>query len=220
MSIRSPAGTGRLVLPRRRRAIALAAAGLAAALAGCMGIDVTGVRRADLADGIAPQSAVAFGGIRWVVDGQPLDYHLLNKPALLLFRREDGRYLNTPETDGDGRFAWTLPPGDYGIAVMFGGMPPTGQPHHMVNGHLAFVNGIVDPGLEFTVQAGRANWIGTIVVEARSKPAQALLGGRVFGALDAVRVVDDQDAQPAPRWRTDDRPVHRALARQVPRRRR
>ena len=199
---------------RRRGLLACAAAALA--LSACMGIDVSSVRRSD-ASSVAGGEAVAFGRIRWVVDGRPLEYGLLDKPAMLLFRRAEGRYLNTPEVGGDGRFVWALPPGEYGVAVLFGGMPPARQLHVMANGHTAFVNGIVDPGLEFTVRPGHANWIGTVVVEARSRPADALLGGRVFAELVGIRVLDDLDDDPAWRDRPRALPEARAPARRVSR---
>lgn len=180
-----------------RRAVMRAGVWVIAAsvlLAGCMGIDTRSVRRAQLQDPVPAGEAVAVGRVRWIVDGRELDYGLLNKPAMLLFRRDDGRYLNTPEVRGDGRFVWRLPPGEYGVAVLFGGMSPTGQLHVMTNGHAAHVNGIVDPGLAFELAPGETHWLGAIVVTVHSRPADAWLGGRVFDRLDGIVVVDDVSA--------------------------
>lgn len=199
-----------------RVASSRAAAMLAAVtvLAGCMGIDVQSVRRAGLDTPVPAGEAVAVGRVRWIVDGEPLDYHLLNKPAMLLYRPSEGRYLNTPETAADGRFVWRLPPGEYTVAVLFGGMAPAGQLHVMTTGHSVFVNGIVDPGLAFTLEAGQTHWLGAIVIEARSKPADALLGGRVFGSLEGLRVADESAAD-GPR-RPSPRPLRQALFVRLP----
>jgi hypothetical protein len=160
------------------------------ATAGCMGIRVDTVNRGDPGAIPAGQSLVV-GRIRHVVDGAPLRYGILEKPRLQLFRRDDASYHASPEADADGRFAWTLPPGDYGVAVLFGGMSPAGVPHMMANGVMVRVNGIVDPGLEFRAEAGRIVHLGTVEVRVRSRLTSALLGGRVFGALEDIVIVDD-----------------------------
>lgn len=170
-------------------------------LAGCMGIDVRSVSRADASDAPAADRAIAVGRIRFVVDGKPLDYHLLNKPALQLFHRGRGVLMATPETSGDGRFAWSLPAGDYGVAVIHGGKTPAQQPHHLPGGGLVFVNGLVDPGLSFRVAAGMRAYVGTIEVQIESAPQKGVVidfGERVFGRLLAIRVIDEL-ASDAPR---------------------
>ena len=103
--------------------------------------------------------------------------------------------MSTPETAGDGGFAWSLPAGDYGIAVIHGGKTPPQQPHRLPGGQLVFVNGLVDPGAEFTLPAGRRSYVGTLQIEAESAPQKDVLFGkeRVFGRLLAVRVLDERE---------------------------
>lgn len=158
-------------------------------LTACMGIDVSSVRRAG-SGGPGAGEAVAQGTIRFIVDGRPIEYGLLNKPALQLFHRGRGQLLSTPETARDGSFRWTLPAGDYGVAVVHGGMVPPQQPHRLPGGGLVFVNGLVDPGLEFSLVPGQVQELGTLVIEVESAAPKGVLFGseRVFGRLLAVRV--------------------------------
>lgn len=181
------------VLSARRRRLAVALIG-SVPLAACMGIDVGSVHRADPSASVAAERAIAFGRIRWVVDGRPIGYHLLNRPALQIFHRGRGRLMATPECDADGSFAWELPAGDYGVAVLHGGMGPAQQPHRLPQGALVFVNGIVDPGLEFRLAPGQRHYLGTLVVEVASRPPTGVLFGseRVFDRLLALRIVDER----------------------------
>ncbi|MBP8307800.1 MAG: hypothetical protein KAY46_11080 [Burkholderiaceae bacterium] len=190
-----------------------------APLSACMGIDVTSVRRASVDAPASPELALASGRIRFVVDGQPLNYGLLNKPTLQLFHRGRGQLLSSPEVGSDGRFRWQLPPGDYGVAVIHGGMSPARQPHRLPGGSLVFVNGLVDPGIEFTLQPGRHQALGTLVIEVESRaPKDVLFGSeRVFGRLREIRVEDDDSgpafgAQGAP-VRAPMRRIERSVAR-------
>ncbi len=165
-------------------------------LTACMGIDVTSVRRASANAPVSPELAMASGRVRFIVDGQPLAYGLLNKPTLQLFHRGRGQLLSSPEVGSDGRFHWLLPPGDYAVAVIHGGMSPAQQPHRLPGGALVFVNGLVDPGIEFTLQPGRHQALGTLVVEVESRaPKDVLFGSeRVFGRLRDIRVEDEADS--------------------------
>jgi hypothetical protein len=173
---------------RRRTVIALPLLGVP--LAGCMGIDVLAVRRADASTPPAAGHAVAVGRIRFTVDGQPLQTHLLNKPALELFHRGQGRLMVTPEADAEGHYRWQLPAGDYGVAVIRGGMAPTDQPHFLPGGGLVFVHGLVDPGLAFTLTEGATIDLGTLFVDVETKPQKTTLWGegRVFGRLLGLRI--------------------------------
>ena len=167
---------------------------LALGLTACMGIDVASIRRADpQARAAAGDVVVASGRVRFIVDGRPLEYGFLNKPALQLYHRGRRQLMSTPEVAGDGRFRWQLPAGDYGVAVIHGGMPPTRQPHWLPGGALVFVNGVVDPGVEFTLKLGRPQYLGTLVVEVESGPQRDVLFGseRVFGRLLGIRVDDE-----------------------------
>lgn len=167
------------------------AAAAAATLGGCAGIDVSAVRRAAADAQPAADEAVASGRIRFVVDGKPLEYGLLNKPRLQLFHRGRQQLMATPETASDGSFRWQLPAGDYGVAVIFGGMVPPQQPHRQPGGGLVFVNGLVDPGVEFTLAPRERSELGTLVVEVESRLPSGVLnltGERVFGRLLAIRV--------------------------------
>lgn len=172
-----------------------------ALLAGCAGVDMTAVQRADPAAAAPADASLARGRIRHVVDGQPLAYGLLNRPAFELFHRDTGRRMPSPVVEDDGRFTWRLPPGDYGVAMIVGGMSPTGVPRTLPSGALVFVNGLVDPGFEFKLERGAAHDLGTLVVEVESRPAEGLLnfGERVFKRLVGVRV--EADAAPAAGWR-------------------
>jgi hypothetical protein len=174
----------------RFTALALTVA-LTAAVAGCGGIDVRSVRRADAGAQPAADEAIASGRIRFVVDGKPLEYGLLNKPRLQLYHRGRQQQLATPETSSDGSFRWQLPAGEYGVSVVFGGMAPTQQPHQTPGGAVVFVNGLVDPGVEFTLAPRASTELGTLVVEVESRAPSGVLnltGERVFGRLLAVRV--------------------------------
>jgi hypothetical protein len=167
---------------------------LALGLTACMGIDVASIRRADpQGQAAAGEVAVASGRIRFIVDGRPLEYGFLNKPTLQLYHRGRGQLMSTPEVAGDGRFRWQLPAGDYGIAVVHGGMPPPQVPHVLPGGALVFLNGVVDPGVEFTLRPGRVQYLGTLVVEVESRPQRDVLFGseRVFGRLLGIRVDDE-----------------------------
>ncbi len=135
------------------------------------------------------------GRIRIVVDGQDHVHGLLDRPAMQLFHRGQGRMMATPEADGQGRFAWTLPAGDYGVAVLRGGLTPTQSPMLMPSGAWAMVHGLVDPGIEFVVEPGRTHALGTLVVEIESKRASDILGQpKVFARLLALSV----EPEPAP----------------------
>jgi len=191
--------------------------GLLAALlvTGCMGIDVGSIRSVEPSFTPTANEGLVIGQIRHVVDGVDLRYGFLNKPALQLYRLDDRQYLATPETRSDGSYAWRLPPGQYGIAVIFGGMAPAGQPHWMMNGHLVFVNGVVDPGFGFTVEAGKTHLLGTLEIEVRSRPARAdVFGERVFDALLGIRALEDG---PAPPPRTDPANLIRRPMQAIPR---
>ena len=174
---------------------------LAAAFAGCAGVDMTAVQRADPAAGAPADASLVRGRIRYLVDGQPLAYGLLNRPGLELFHRDTGSRMPSPVVEDDGRFTWRLPPGDYGVAMIVGGLSPTQVPRTMPGGGLIFVNGIVDPGFEFRLERGAAHDLGTLVVEVESRPAEGVLnfGERVFKRLVGLRV--EADAAPAPGWR-------------------
>lgn len=182
----------------------------AASLVACMGVDVSSIRRADESPPLAGAGvAVATGSVRFIVDGAPLVYGFLNRPTLSLYHRGQGRLMASPEVSGDGSFRWQLPAGDYGVAVIFGGMPPTGQAHRLPGGALVFVNGIVDPGLEFTLSPGAVQSLGTLVIEVESRPAQGILAGseRVFARLVDIRV-ETGSAPSASQFRRIARQAH------------
>lgn len=151
--------------------------------------DRTSIRAAPAAASAAAGEAVVRGRIRIVVDGQDHPHGLLDRPALQLFHRGQGRMMATPEADRQGRFVWRLPPGEYGVAVLRGGLTPTRSPMLLPSGALAWVHGLVDPGIEFDVAPGRVNELGTLVVEIESRRATDILGQpKVFGRLLALRV--------------------------------
>jgi hypothetical protein len=113
--------------------------------------------------------------------------------------------MTSPEAGRDGTFRWQLPAGDYGVALLLGGMAPSRVPMFLPSGTLVFVNGIVDPGLEFRAEAGEVLDLGTLVLEIRSRRATDILGNPpVFDRLTGLRVEPPQPApgvQPRP-WRT------------------
>jgi hypothetical protein len=162
----------------------------ACALAGCgLMPDVTSIRNAAAETRPGADQSVVQGRIRIVVDGQDQVHGLLDRPAMQLFHRGQGRMMATPEADSQGRFTWTLPAGDYGVAVLRGGLTPTQSPMLMPSGALAMVHGLVDPGIEFVVEPGRKHALGTLVVEIESKRASDILGQpKVFARLLALRV--------------------------------
>ena len=128
------------------------------------------------------------------VTGRPHRYGLLDRPAMLLFERGARRYLSTPEAGGDGAFCWRLPPGDYGVAVLRGGVSPADEMHAMVNGPVVTVLGFVDPGIEFTAGGGARIALGTLTVTVRTKRGSDIWGSRVFGALEGMRVAPEPGA--------------------------
>jgi hypothetical protein len=168
----------------------------ACALAGCgLMPDVTSIRNAAAEARPGEDQSLVHGRIRIVVDGQDHVHGLLDRPAMQLFHRGQGRMMATPEADGQGRFAWTLPAGDYGVAVLRGGLTPTQSPMLMPSGAWAMVHGLVDPGIEFVVEPGRTHALGTLVVEIESKRASDILGQpKVFARLLALSV----EPEPAP----------------------
>jgi hypothetical protein len=171
--------TRRQLTVQRRPLLALLAA---CALAGCgLMPDVTSIRNASPATSPGEGQSLVRGRIRIVVDGQDHVHGLLDRPAMQLFHRGQGRMMATPESDSQGRFVWTLPAGEYGVAVLRGGLTPTQSPMLMPSGALAMVHGLVDHEL------------GTLVVEIESRRARDILGQpKVFARLLALRV------EPAP----------------------
>lgn len=168
----------------------------ACALAGC-GVmpDRSSIRTAAAEARPGESQSLVHGRIRIVVDGQDHVHGLLDRPAMQLFHRGQGRMMATPEADRQGRFVWTLPAGDYGVAVLRGGLTPTQSPMLMPSGAWAMVHGLVDPGIEFVVEPGRTHALGTLVVEIESKRASDILGQpKVFARLLALRV----EPEPAP----------------------
>lgn len=176
---------------RRTRGLAVTLVALAGLLTGCMGIDVTSVRRVE-AHPPPPdaEAAVAVGRIQFMVDGRPMDYGLLNKPHLSLHHRQRDVLMSSPETRADGSYEWRMPAGDYRVAVVFGGMTPSRQALRLPSGQVIRVNGLVDPGATFTLRAGTAVDLGTLVVEVETEPARGLLsaGERVFARFIGLRV--------------------------------
>lgn len=168
----------------------------ACALAGCgLMSDISSIRTAAPETRPGEGQSLVRGRIRIVVDGQDHVHGLLDRPAMQLFHRGQGRMMATPEADSQGRFVWTLPAGDYGVAVLRGGLTPTGSPMLMPSGALAMVHGLVDPGIEFVIEPGRTHELGTLVVEIESRRARDILGQpKVFGRLLALRV----EPEPAP----------------------
>lgn len=182
---------------RWRHVLLMGVLPIAALLAGCSAMDLSAVSRGTLVAAPAADEALMVGRIRFVVDGQPLRYGLLNKPALQLFHRGRGVLMPTPEVGGDGRFVWQLPAGDYGVAVIHGGMGPGEQMHRKPNGVLVSVNGFVDPGFEFRLMPGGRHYVGTLEirvesVSVREKGVILDFGERTFGRLLDMRVVDEQ----------------------------
>lgn len=164
---------------------------LALLMTGCMGIDTRSVRTADTAlQEPIEAHALATGRVQFMIDGQPMAYGLLNKPRLSLYHRQRRVLMSSPETQADGRYRWQLPAGDYTVAVIFGGLSPADQPLQLPGGQTVFVNGIVDPGLSFSLPARAAVDLGTLVVEVESRPASGLLPTkeRAFARLLGLRV--------------------------------
>jgi hypothetical protein len=160
----------------------------ACAMAGCgLMPDVTSIRNAAAEARPGEDQSLVHGRIRIVVDGQDHVHGLLDWPAMQLFDRGQGRMMATPEADGHRRFVWKLPAGDYGVAVLRGGLTPTQSPMLMPSGAWAMVHGLVEPG--------RTHALGTLVVEIESKRASDILGQpKVFARLLALRV----EPEPAP----------------------
>jgi hypothetical protein len=180
-------GTLRPWSMRRRTLLALLAA---CTLVGCgLMPDITSIRNAAAEARPGEGQSLARGRIRIVVDGQDHEHGLLDRPAMQLFQRGQGRMMATPEADIEGRFAWTLPAGHYGVALLRGGLTPTGSPMLLPSGAWALVHGLVDPGIEFVVEPGRTHELGTLVVEIESKRAADILGRpKIFGRLLALSV--------------------------------
>jgi hypothetical protein len=103
--------------------------------------------------------------------------------------------MAAPQADGRGRFVWTLPAGDYGVAVLRGRLTPTQSPMRMPSGAWAMMHGLVDPGIEFVLEPGRTHELGTLVAEIQPKRARDILGQpKVFARLLALCV----EPEPAP----------------------
>ncbi len=164
-------------------------------LASCAGIDVGTIYTVRPNEFDVDAATLAVGEIRFVVDGKRLDYHFLNRPHFMLYRLHDKQYFETPETGSDGRYAWSIPEGDYRVAVLYGGMGPTGVPHFMENGVVMHVNGFVKPGLKFRIRKGRVNYLGVLEVDVSSKRARTLLRESVFDRVNDIRVLDELSSQ-------------------------
>jgi hypothetical protein len=187
------------VIRRMRRVLLWGVLPVAAMLAACSGMELGAVSRGAISTAPAPDAALMVGRIRFMVDGRQMRYGLLDKPVLQLFHRGRGVLMPTPEVESDGRFAWLLPAGDYGVAVIHGGMGPAGEMHRKPNGVLVRVNGFVDPGVEFRLAPGGRHYVGTLEihvqsVSVREKGVILDFGERVFGRLLEMRVVDERAA--------------------------
>lgn len=191
----------------RARRLTMTMVVLSGLLAGCMGIDVTSVRRIETStQAPSAEEVVALGRIQFMVDGRFMDYGLLNKPHLSLYHHQRDVLMSSPETRADGSYRWLLPAGDYTVAVVFGGMTPGGQALRLPSGQVIHVNGIVNPGAAFTLRAGAEADLGTLIVQVESRPARGLLRSseRVFARFVGVRVEPpghagtDHPSRPAP----------------------
>jgi hypothetical protein len=165
-------------------------------LLGCQSIDLRSVRTAS-DEPPRTDAARIVGRIAVRADGQSVDFGVLGRPSLLLLDRGQRRLLQTPEADSQGRYRWDLPPGDYEVALIRGAMLPTQTPFLYPDGKLGIVNGLADPGVSFSVEAGRVYDAGTIVIEVVTRQAPGVIyPQRVFGTLRSVDVVRSAGSRP------------------------
>lgn len=159
------------------------------------GVNVGNIRSVDTTSIIGPDMGVVVGRVRFVVDGSATTYTLLNRPTMRLFRFSDGQYYEAPMIEADGSFVWSLPRGDYEIAVLFGGMGPIAQPMLMRDtGMFLRVNGFTYPGYRLSSSLNKTFYLGTLVVDVKSRKMNALIdftGERVFDSLNSIEVVDE-----------------------------
>ncbi len=163
------------------------------ALAGCSNINTSSIKNASLDQQITGKTLI-IGKIRFIVDGEELEYHLLNRPALYLARNDLQAYFATPETDSNGAFVWTLPAGVYEVAVIFGGLPGTTSYWWRKDGFSHSVNGITDPHIILSIKAGVTQYVGTIEIDVRSRKTTALiniLNEPIFDTLNGIKIVDE-----------------------------
>lgn len=182
-----------------RLAVRLILVGWLAWLAGC-GVKVGDIRTVEPAKPAAGETAMVVGKVRFIVDGKPLTYNMLNRPLMRLYRFADGQYYETPMVNADGSFAWSLPEGGYEIAVLFGGLSPTGSRMLMrTTGKTQRVNGLTYPGYRFFATVGETHYLGTLVVDVTSRPMKGVIldfGERVFGSLNGMRVENESESDP------------------------
>ncbi len=177
-------------------------------LNGCS-LKVGAIRSVDATANLDSGKGIVAGRVRHIVDGRVMKYSLLSRPVMRLFRFSDGQYYETPMVDADGAFAWMLPEGEYEIAVLGGGMSPTGQPMLMRNTSVLWqVNGFAYPGYLLSVAARKTHYLGTIEIDVNSRKMKAVIdltGERVFRSLNRIRIIDESAFDPG--WQAlKDRP--------------
>ncbi len=120
-----------------------------ALLTGCSNLNTSAIRNTD-SNGHIRDGGILIGKVRYLVDGEVLQYHLLNRPALYLARNDLQAYFATPEADETGSFIWSLPAGEYEVAVIFGGLPGKTSYWWRKDGLSQMVNGITNPHILLT----------------------------------------------------------------------
>jgi len=167
---------------------------LLALCAGC-GVKVGPIHSFNETKPVDAKAAMVVGKIRFIVDGKPMQYSLLNRPLLRLYKFSDASYYESPMVNADGSFTWVLPDGGYEIAVLFGGMGPAGELMIMRNtGATWRVNGFTHPGYRLSAEKGEIHYLGALIVDVNSRKMEALIdftGERVFDSLNGMTVADE-----------------------------
>jgi hypothetical protein len=183
---------------QRRHFIAL---GSAFALTTC-GVDLLSVRSVD--PGARPRegNGVIVGRIRILVDGKPLMFDGLDKPAMRLVSR-DNETFNTSPTDRAGYFAWSIPAGGYEIRSIFApwGVSVDHEGVYPTVWNAAFGNQFAILTAGFFAAGGQTHYIGTIILDTRliAKRSTAL-ETRSLLRLRSFTIRDDSATDP--KWRS------------------
>lgn len=147
-------------------------------------VDFGSVRNVQPGAPLPEGHGVVSGSIRFIANGEPVGYTVLRRPILRLVRREEQLSYDTPATDKQGNFFWSLPYGYYDVRRLLN-----------MFGYTEADQGYMFPQLSFSVAPGSINYLGAIVVDVNVSEKNGW-GEVTFQSLNDVRVENQQSRDP------------------------